>query len=551
MADPTESLADQYKSFVEATEQLDKLTTCCTSLANLVIKSDDATTAEKEFYGALVPEIEEAQAKRQLVLEQSKKILAESEAVRKSREDKLDIPDEQAVSLQDLNVKDLKSFVGTLDHSNASNIKAFFCRLFQYGKTVKYSHSNYQAALAACFQGTLLDQYFALEKTNMKFKEMAEWFYQIYYRPQNLRTFEEEMRNFQRLANEPLDVFLKRFQIVAEQADALLPSNQAYYTTDRHKLKIIEKVIQPPAKLEYLKWRGQQDDGGISYSFEKSVREATDLERYANCIPNANIAIDTLDVVTVNYMQLNTSTPTAEANPAIKSKRFTSKANANPYGKGKSNIDPQRAGGPRATFYPSRSQSEPKQNPSPGGSQKGDAFRPSMSRNFKFSSRGSRGRGGFNRGSSRGSWRQGNRGGRASSEPAQFSYSNPSDYTNMQRSSQPSYTNQGNRGGYRGGRGSYRGNRRNSGNFSNSRNNTNQVRKNWFCLKCGVYPDVEKTKRIGSTHTTRFCPMYRHFNNEFCSYCLGTKGLRANHHPKHCLQMPPQGNHAETEHSKL
>ena len=547
MADPTASLAEQYKAYVKLEQQLDRITKITTGLAQLVVDSEDSTEREKEYYADLLPATLAEQTDRQEALTKCELVLAESEIVRNSREDKLEIPDDRETTNPDLNVKDLKSFVGILDQSSSSNIKAFFCRLFQYGKTCNYSHENYKAALAACFQGTLLDQYFALCKTDMTFTALAEWFYQVYYRPNNLRTFENEMKHFQRLAGEPLDVFMKRFEVIAQQADALLPSNQAYYTTDRHKLKIIEKIIQNPAKLEYLKWRGTQDDGGLAYSFEKSVKQATDYEAFANCLPTSAINIDTLDVVTdLSALQLNSSTPASEANPAIKGRRHTSQAknNTNPYGKGKNpNIDPQRAGGPRASFYPSRSQSEPRQSAPASGTTKGDAYRPSMSRGFKFSSRGnSRGRGGFR--GSRGHFKPGNRGGRAPSEPAQYSYSNPSDYKNPPQQ----FSYRGNRGGNSGNRGSYRNSR---GNFNNNRGQ-NPVRKNWFCLKCGVYPDIEKTKRVGSTHTTKFCPIYKHWNNEFCSYCLGHKGLRANHYPKHCLQIPPSNNNIDvTERTDL
>ena len=523
MGDPTDNLTEQYRAHVNDSSHFITLTSVASRLSRCMARLEDLPDADIQYFENVVPTLQAQEAIRAVDIVQKRQILADADAVRNNRQDNLNLPENRPIDVLDISIKDLKAFVGNLDESNANTVKAFFHKLIQYGESRNFSHNNYKTALSALLQGQLQEQYLAMEDST--FTVISLWLYRVYHRPDDLRKFEHKLKNFSRMAFEPLTAFMERFELVARQADALLPQNQAYYTTDRHKLKIIEKLIQPPARAEYLNWRGIQEDGGLNFSYARSLQKATDMERNCDCLPTRNIPINTLEVhVSAVEKPGHELSNTEEANPAIRRPKGDNKHSPYPTQQKPTNIDPHKSNSPRSNYY-HKPQQDPLQNPN-------------LAKNFK--------KGKFNK--TKRNWNNKNKNNNASNPsyqppfqpqapppPPQNPTGNSTNYPPPQRPPQPNWSRPTQNRNYDTRPG-----------FSGKPQQVNQPYRDYnnrkipglVCFKCGVLADFEKSKRIGSTHTTKYCKNYRLFNNDLCSYCLGHKGIRAHHFPKHCLNMP-------------
>ena len=520
--------------------------------ANLPERAD-WTEEEQEVYNDTFNYLTETLDEKQERYEDQRARFQESEVLRRVRKDALVMPDDLEGNNR-IPMKDLIESVGKVDENNTNDIKAFFRRLFQYGQNHDFSYNNYKIALSTCLQGKLYEEFIAMEED--EFPAIANWFYNVYNRPQELTDLEQKLRNFERKASEPIDVFMDRYIIPCKQADALMPEEHKHYSRDSNKLKVLRAAMLEPARKEFLMWLRNQFDGGLSYTYEDSLNKCWYLERYHQCLPKQPYIVSVDGQSLLEPVNSNVEEGDEEAHPAMRTGRTN--RSTDPYPVRNNNnkaadnnfplpVDPNRSFSNRTSFYNNKAN----KNKSNYNATNKSSFK----RNNRNRDR-QRGRSGANR--SRGA-NNGNRGKRGNNSkwfvtPPQNSgnnNNNNSNYNNNPNNSsnyrQKNFPRQDNS---QRGRGNSRGNNSNRGRGRSSRggyNSRSQLRQGWFCLRCGIYDgDMEKTKRLGSTHTTDYCPIYPTWSNEFCKFCL-RYGIKANHWGADCRLCPPGGQAASIE----
>ena len=567
--DPNLPVELAYEQSIKDDSHVVALSNMCKDLAETLALTDVLNEHQRQLVTQRVATLNETLPQREVDLARKQERLEQSRALKRNRRDQLVVPPDIPIDILGqvpqavVDVKDLKAFCGTLGKETApAGIKNFFKKLFQYGGSKRYTYDNYKTALAACFCDELYD--YLIGKETETFPEIARWFYRIYHRPEDIQSQTAKLRKFVRLALEPIDIFMDRYQVIATAVDALLPVEQRHYAGAMHRLQVLELAIQSPAKEEYRKWRDRQIEGGFWYSYESSLNKAMDLELCNSCLPTKSISLDCVLALGSRESQKHNSVygsnnaqplPDQNANPAI-ARRGGGRGRA-PFvpSSAPPNLDPNKAGSARASFpYSSRGGASDASSTNRRGNRgRKGSFLSGLASSMKpagrggsFASRfpGHRGRGGQQRG------------GQQQQAPQQRpQYNAP---TRQQQplndqqmplqsrvppsypaaNNQPAGRGQGGGNNFRGrGRG-YGGNSGRGNNFGagggNNLKSSSKINPKWWCVKCGV---SKREKHRGDTHTTPYCPFYPHFNTRCCSYCHDKLGIKAHHFPKFCLQM--------------
>ena len=524
--DPTLPFENSYSDFVDQSKQFDDVTKLALTIArNLAIQFEDE--GARKSYQTLVQDIETYDKKYSDLLTKHITTITESKDLKQKRQDELKLPEYADVSADCLYLKDIKDSVGMLNKSNVQHIKFFFHRLFLIGKQYKFSEDNYKTAFAACLEGPLLEEFIAMEQK--PFSEIAQWYYRIYNRSVTFTHYDKELKNFRRYAKEPIDITMARYSVPASRADSMLPNLQKFFTTDMHKLDVLQRFLCEPAYSDFFKWRNRKLDGGFYTSYEDSLNKAVDIEKYHECYPTSEMSIRQEGQL-YGSLGHDANSNVVQLNAAIKGRQ--KKSSMMPYSRNRPSrpnpkapnpsIDPIRSTAPRPSFYNNRKQAP---NPVP----------PAATRPLQAPSRDQFMKERFDRVQ---------QGPNPNRRPVNM-FGRKRNWSNNTNRFQPNQ----NAGTFK--RNSFRRNnsmRNNNNNRSFSRNlqtphsfnrlaNLHKpVKNNLYCLRCGISKDISRNK--GTDHTTSSCPHYRRYNSHNCTYCLTHKNLEAKHFARDCLQAP-------------
>ena len=462
--------------------------------------------------------------KRQDAYKQKLKEFKEGESLRKKRQDELPRPvfaDEDRERPTVFSSKDVKDTIGVLNEDNASSVKQFLLRLHQYGQTKNFTEEDFKTALSVCLEGRLLDEY--MQQTSNTYIEIENWFYYVYHRPATLEHYEEVLRNFQRHAKEPIDVFLTRYLLTAKSADSLKPSNEQYYTTEVNKIMMVELSLIEPVRSAFVRWKNKRHDGGFGKKFEEILHKAKTMELEYNCIPKHDISVSLRGPVTQHSQMIDQF-----AQPAMrlsdnrpKSKPYSRPIlNKTQFKASVPKVDSVRATSQKPSFYLARNNAptptrltQPAQlNAKPQNSSKNRVMQPA----FNVALRKQR----INQNRYRNIGVSGAQSQRASARNTYRPF-NRAKYLPQPNRHQPNVTVS---------------NRPNMAR-SQLKQKHRIVRKGLWCERCGTQRGSD-SKSAGTDHTTPTCPYYKNWNEHNCSYCLSTKGLEAKHFARDCLQQP-------------
>ena len=222
-------------------------------------------------------------------LDKKKTAYAESTILKTHRKDVLDIPADTKVHSTQFNLKDAITILGKVNEETSGNIRSFFDSMFDYGKNIKLSYADYKNILATCFEGKLKQQFLAQKDDDLKV--IVEWFDTVYHRPDEFHVLDKQLKSFMREGNEAIHIFITRYKHTAKRADALLPSDQKFFTTNMHLQNVIEMALQGQARIDYKKWKNRYFDGGFTISLEECIRQAGLLERFHSCIPEKPVPL--------------------------------------------------------------------------------------------------------------------------------------------------------------------------------------------------------------------------------------------------------------------
>ena len=284
-------------------------------------------------------------------LEQKWNTFNESKSLKTHRLDELYIPKEIKEHCQQFKIQDAITILGRIGDEKAHTMRAFLDAMFQYGENLNLSWEDYKAILSACFEGTLKQQFLIQKKDSLK--DIVTWFDTVYHRPDEFHTLDKQLKKFCRYANEPVHIFLKRYDLLARRADSLLPSDQKFFTTNLHKQNLIELALQEPARTDYKKWKNRYFDGGFSISIEECTRQAGILEKYHNCIPTVKVPL--YKDSSTAYANLNT---TAEVHIATRAFQKTNPSSLLPHTELDKVIKRTKKPAPRTVIDPHRSSTQ-------------------------------------------------------------------------------------------------------------------------------------------------------------------------------------------------
>lgn len=492
---------------------------------SLSIRHD--TEEEKRKHTEKLNSFKTSLAKRQASYAQKLQEYQEGETLRKKRLDELPKPVYANANPERPTVfssKDVKDTIGILNEDNSSTVKQFLLRLHQYGQTKDFTEEDYKTALSVCLEGRLLEEY--MQQTSNTYSEIESWFYYVYHRPATLEHYEEVLKNFQRHAREPIDVFLTRYLLTAKSADSLKPSNEQYYTTEVNKILMVELSLIEPVRSAFVRWKNKRHDGGFGKKFEEILHKAKTMELEYNCIPKHDISVSLRGNTAHNSHVIE-----QYAQPAMrlsdnrpKSKPYTRPGimNKPQFKASVPKVDSVRATSQKPSFYLARNNA-PIPTRLPQNTQVPQLIKS-------------------------------NNPGRVKNQQPAFNVA-----LRKQRINQNRYRNIGVNGApsqSASSRNTYRPiNRakylpqpiRQQPNVTVSRRPMNMrpqlkqkhriVRKGLWCERCGTQKGSD-SKTSGTDHTTPTCPYYKNWNEHNCSYCLSTKGLEAKHFARDCLQQP-------------
>ena len=484
-----------------------------TNLQKLTLQVCDLLSQDVE-----IPEDEtpEQKAERQKPLkDQMKKVMSglrnhEEEAERRylayvaaentknTRLDQFTVPEVAEENSDYFSLKDVTQIAGKVDSNSCrqpGRMRAFISTLFQYGQTQAFSERQYKNALAVCLEGHLYEEYNHIRDKSLK--DIIEWFDTVYHQPTDIAQLEAEMEKFVRRRNETVIVFFKRYDVLAEKTDALLPETQKYYSLPTHKLDLLIKVLQEPGKSEYIKWKNAMRKTCLPEDVEAHIKQAAYYEEYHNCLPTHDFSIHgdspikyghkTRDVEAHTLTRSNAKSATSED---FKSIPYKGKRKSRTPSTPRSNIDPIKSTTDRPNFFLNRR------------SRSKSVDSPRSARNVTPKSNPI----GFLR--SR----------RPIIQPRRITFSP------LPPSRSPH-------------RNKFRGNPNRSIMKHHVRRVFSQPmgRRPKYCNRCGVKRGVDKTK-VQGTHISRDCRFYKQYYPQMCPFCLQTKGLEA-YHPLHLCRF--------------
>lgn len=465
----------------------------------------------------------------------------EGKILKTHRKDDLIIPKDTKVHAVGFNIKDAIMILGHLTDEKSSQMRSFLDAMFQFGENLKLSHEDYKNIFAACFQGTLKQQFLMQKKDT--FSAICTWFDTVYHRPDEFHTLDKQLKQFVRKSGEPIHIFLTRYELLAKKADSLLPNDQKFFTTKLHVQNLIELALQEPARTDYKKWKNRYFDGGFSTPLTECIRQAGIMEKYHNCIPNVDTPLykdPTTAYANLNThveLQSNVMTRTVQKNaqePLLTLDNLSKPIRKKKRPALKSDIDPQRATSQVPSFYRDslNKMNNPQRPPTRPNFQTNPKRPPFLTRNIH--------RGGSYRGNQRG------RG-----QPPR----NP--MNRFQVPQIPNYQRGSGRGGFRRtgpprGRLPYGANPRYNQRetaippqFFKQQQRSHLPYRNptlvkppsqppgLYCLRCGVKKSSNKSPIIND-HATRNCYLYP-FCDTICPYCIQVSGIEAFHKMEHCL----------------
>ena len=540
---PASNPSTTYKKQIDNDEKLNKLAETNAILVKSIISGQDVTPEMRVQLANTLTWLENANRNDSNSIEERKKIYKSSKKLKRVRQDELLVPDEKENYKYPLPMKEIKVFVGVIDENLNQSIKDYFGKLFMWGMEEgnRYSHRNYKLIMLATMKGEMYRQFLRMQERPLQ--EIVDWFMKVYHRNTTFASCEEDLINFKRLAGEEIDCTMYRYLLSASEADKYLPRNEKYFTTEMHCLQVLERALRNPAYQDYIVWRDEQLEWGFEFEISECIKEAKRLERKFKCVPKSDIPLPTRVFheresregdLTVNAVE-----PDIEAYPAIKGRgKFQRPGpysrNSGPYDKnpgtynGNSNssnknqgpvgpMDPNKASSARAPYYTGRKEKEELRanlatDMKPRNKDKYNKFRKDWKKK-----------------ENKKPWNkpEGNR------QPK--NYQNSPQYSGNYRSRfPPREQGYNNKNGYRG-KPDYRG---------------KNIRKGLYCRKCGIMDDIEVSRKIGCDHTTQDCPNYKTLNPNHCPNCI-TKGLRANHWLRDCLNInPKESNFVEAENSE-
>ena len=563
--DPTTPINVAYERYVNEEKHTIALSNICSSLAAIVLRSDHADEAQEATFRNELHKLNTSLAEKVSSIQEKQERLDKSKELSERRKDKIVLPLDKSGATH-FNLRDLKGFVGDLDKDPHTNFKPFYLRLKQYGENQDFSWENYKSALSACFDNELLEQYLQMENSSLD--TILTWFWRVYHRPADIKIHETKLRTLERFSQEPIDVFMERYNLYAMQADKLLPPSEQLYTNTTHSVKIMEKALTGTAKKEFIKWRTRQMDGGLFFTYKDSVQKAVDIERDNSSLPKQSFFIDcTNSSPEINQVELNA----AISKPRQRYSPYTPQPRPN-----RAVVDHNKAQGNRASFYHNlkKTQNQPNSFPAQGrnvsqGTNFGQAWRKGLAtgmnnrkrrnnfsnfrqnkvrkQNFRNTRNNYNSNSNYNpqRSNANASFQPFQTSQRSTHLNQQFSNFGNRANANYKSNSSNTYNKFGSQASNFRSKSYSRGNAYNNGNkpqYHQSGNQGNRKVKGRFCKYCGVHPDMDQAKSIGSTHSTTYCKLYRTWNPNFCDFCLKHKNLLANHYPKHCLQQPSSAN---------
>ena len=312
--------------------------------------------------------------------------------------------------------------------------------------------------------------------------EIANWFWQVYNRPDNFESFVAKLASFTRQEGENIEVFMARYLMIATQADSFLPQGQKYYTMDFHTIQVIGKSLRGEAKTDYFKWKDEQTEGGFKMSYGNALAYAMHREKYHKTVPKTSFDIDCTNVhlvrgggnLDLNAMRTGRGPKNPENTRGQKHKDNTKVTAPQPdkSSSPKDPVDPHRASGFRSPYYVALRRQEKEKAKYEKNKEKGI---------------------------------------KGPDKPVSFRGSRQNGYPSVKTVPADLVGKKG-------------------------RNPPGVVNKDYYGLLCGV-PVDPNAKFLGSDHTTNYCPFYRNYTFVPCKYCFQTFNINANHYQKVCRRM--------------
>ena len=599
--DPTEPVSEAYTSHLEETRQLVALNELVQKVADFVLESGEQNERSQEVREKLEV-VNENLVRKNEELANKEDILRESERLRRHREEIIEIPPDGPGIEGWYPMDDCKKSFGTITYQNIGrDLKQFLDRMFKCGRNANYSHADYMSIMGVCFQGELYDVIQQMSRQNYTFQQIIDHFYTVYCRPKDYTHYENQLRNFCRFRDEPIKATMKRYILTATSADELVPAQQAYWSTSHQKIIFLEMALQGDARDEYRRWRKTQLQSGLYFDYDSCFSIAEKLEQKYGSVPSQNIFITTRTEINTRNVSSNIETHNQDFSNPEKQLTYAEIAamgvkrdrKGNPIKRDNQNpIDPHRSSLPRASFYNSRSNPKIKSFP-PNRDKPYSIGRKTFGNgNFRgtaYSRRGhtSAGRqnyfirnsqktpnnqrsGGFQQ--KYGNEKQLRQPNVRNSQISGYARGNAVSYGNSARGYEKAKgvfnkrqghempnlytqrifgqnTNRGyRRPGYQYPQNQETQQKNNLNNYNQQgrkrispqgRYSNNQVRKNLFCMRCGVDVSNPQTSRMQSDHTTDNCRIYPLWNPNTCGFCI-RRGIKAHHWDAHCLAKSSQ-----------
>ena len=446
-------------------------------------------------------------------LRKAKASLALGEETKILRQDILIIPDDTGEHSKDYDTNTVIKVCGKVNPSNAEDqMRNYFRKLFEHGKNLRFSHADYMQCLNSCLEGELYSELTIMLKKKKTFPEIVKFFDDIYYKPQTFEDYEEKLANFTRKPGEKIDIFMKRFLLQAEHADSLLPPHQQHFTTEVHKLALLEKVLLEPAKSEYIRSTREKERNHTYLNYDIQLAEAVHHEAYNDSVPVVEQPVSQY----LHFLYSHRKQGNHSANAITRSQNQGKPLESLPTGGKKKpkksvfdknrDIDPYKSTTDMSRFYNA-------------GEPKGPASAPPVAKPKK---------------NGKGKKKQNQQSGSGQGSPFYRTKGNGQGKNRGKGNKKSQQANPQFTGSFNAPQGKKKSGKYNSRPVHVQDDRRTRVK---YCVRCGTKRG-KPNDHTPTDHMAINCPHYHKYCDENCSYCYDNKQLLAFHKDEDCIRKP-------------
>jgi hypothetical protein len=140
------------------------------------------------------------------------------------------------------------------DPPGATNYRALFQRLFNFGIPRAYTHDNYRTALHGLISGTDYDKYLVMQHDDLQ--AIVNFFMAGHVNPFTPQNAESELKFFKRLKSENILACIERFRLLTRQANVAYPAQQIPPETEL--IKVLVANVGPQTLLALNNYQNNQ-----------------------------------------------------------------------------------------------------------------------------------------------------------------------------------------------------------------------------------------------------------------------------------------------------